>query len=676
MLPGALRISTRTVCLIAVLGLLSGCPDDVVQPVPDGGAEVVDSGVPEPVVTCATPDDCKAAGFDGACRQGVCVKDVPCGDDPECGLGEACVSGQCRFTGCLADADCAAGVCRTEVYACTECANNEQCPASAPACTPQGQCVRCTTDAECGYPGPAYCEAQRGACVYCKENTHCPNGLSCGEDGVCVGAKKRQPCHQGISCDLGLMCVNVGANSLCLEACQLYTPKCTNGEICLKLTFQDSPSLVFDQGAPLGVCYPPFSGLRGYHEPCNDNCQPNLECVPDSSLMSSCKAYCDPSAPFCASGEVCHSLPGDYAGHRYGLCYPPNGFADECTGDGDCKAGLACVPRDDPSEFSGLSTACAFAVGTAPAMAPCATDAQCQSGSCRSDPSQGPDAFFCFAACDEDADCSAAGRTGVCDATFFFTTQYVPAPGEPVSGCRPGCASPNDCAGYGPAAQPYICTASPTLSPPGYRQVCGPQRGPSLLGEACGSNSDCRDGLCIQKDGRGVVREGVCGHPCEQAADCVPPPSTDGGTAGAATACTSVAVHLSNGGDAQPGTADDLVGQSSLCEGGACGSDSDCAAPYPVCTVDRDPADLSGALVQVCRAETLSGTKVAGDACTFHAECRSGACAFIGTSSARTCLQPCELAAPDCGGAQSCIAGGVRLARPDGTMQTFDACVP
>ncbi|MBX5484896.1 MAG: hypothetical protein IRZ16_24000 [Myxococcaceae bacterium] len=652
---------------------LLGCPGKSPQPAPDAG-EQVDAAVAP--VACDSPEDCRRQNFDGVCRQGVCTADVPCFDDVECGLGETCEGGQCRFTGCITDDDCAVGTCRTDFYACTECSVNEDCPASNPVCTPNGHCVRCASDADCTYPGPQYCDEATGSCRHCIEDAHCPNGLKCGPGGICVGAQKGQSCSESVSCDLGLMCVNVGTVSQCLEACNLYTPDCPDNEICIKLTFQDSPSLVFDQGGPVGVCYPPINGLPGYHAPCANNCQPNLACVPDSATDSTCKAYCDVLAPFCAPGEICHALPGDYAGHEYGLCYPDNGVWDACTADRDCASGQNCVPRDDPSVFSGLSTACTFSHGPGPALAPCTSDSDCQSGACRNDPSQGPEAFFCFAACDEDADCSAAGRTGLCDTDHLFTTTYVLPPGQPVRGCRPACASPADCADYAPKGDPYVCLAIPNVKKAAWDQVCGQRRGDKLLGERCQSDSDCRDGLCLVRDGRGTTfREGVCSHPCEQPADCVPPPLADGGTAGVATACVPTATWFSSGPDNAPNTQDDVVGRGSLCTGGPCTADLDCAAPYSRCTADRNPVDPRG-LITACRAPVAGGTLLAGDACTQDSQCASGVCAFVGMSSARTCLQPCDPSAPDCPGTTTCTPNGVRVVRPDGMFQTFDACVP
>lgn len=632
---------------------------------PDPGA---DAGTVAPI-TCDSPEDCRLAGVDGACRQGLCRTDVLCAEDAECGLGERCQSGRCRFAGCLEDSDCEIGRCRTDVFACTECSEAADCPATAPVCNDEGRCIGCLEDADCTYPGPGYCQTNTGTCAHCLQNSHCPSGLTCGPTGTCQGAQRGQSCADGqVECDVGLMCVQLNGNSMCLEACNLYTPGCADPEICVKLTFADSPSLVFEDGAPLGVCYPPFAGAPGYRQACNDNCQPNLACIADSSQQKSCKAYCDPKQPFCAAGEVCHSFPGDYSGRSYGVCYADNGFADACDGDGDCKAGLSCVPRDDPSTVTDLSTACAFDVGAAPGLGACTRDADCRSGACRADPggSAGASPFFCFAACAEDADCTHGDQQGLCDRDFLFTTAYVPAPGQPVRGCRPACGAPADCADYGAASGAYTCVASIAAKPLALKAACAAPVGTALLGESCFVDTDCREGHCQFKDGRGVDRWGVCSHPCEVATDC--------GLAAGLT-CAPRALLASVGSDQAPNTGDDVHLSATFCGGAACAANADCTRPGTVCTVDADPANPLGALTTVCLPTALA-SRLGGEVCTSDGECQSGACAEFGASGARACLQPCLPASPDCPGNTTCQAGAARVRRADGTFQNFDACLP
>src|SRR6185436_13100255 len=135
--------------------------------------------------SCSGVSDCAAQGFDGVCRLGVCRADVPCKDDVECALSEACRPGgpsgkRCVFTGCTDDSQCGSGRCRKDVFTSTE------CPATRPICELDGgHCVQCRSDDECAPPLPGYCETGSGTCIYCKTDSHCPNGLTCGADGVC-----------------------------------------------------------------------------------------------------------------------------------------------------------------------------------------------------------------------------------------------------------------------------------------------------------------------------------------------------------------------------------------------------------------------------------------------------------------------------------------------------------
>lgn len=453
--------------------------------------------------------------------------------------------------------------------------------AACPVCTDQGRCVQCQSSADCRYPGPEHCDPS-GACVHCLTDQHCPTGLWCGADGVCFGAQKGQRCSETVACDLGLTCVSTGADTVCLEACNLYTPECPAGELCLKLTLKNGPSLVFDEGAPLGVCYPPLQGLRGYHEACADNCQPNLECVPDSATASTCEAFCDPADPACAPSEKCHPYPGDWSGR--------------CTGDS-----LTSTP-----------------------------------------------AFFCFAPCQSDLDCAVDGRTGVCDGKFPVTTQYV---SSSVTGCRPACSGPTDCAAFGATADQ--CRLTFDAQRGRSVQVCARAWGTAA---ACAADSACASGYCARTDGRGVVRQGVCSSPCSTTTECQ------------RGACASTALFSNAGGVG-------VRAVTSICGGGACTRDADCSAPWSVCAVDVDPQSAMTNLVSACRAPT-SGANFAGEGCSADSDCTSGACGEVAASGQKVCLSLCQVSGTDCPAAQRCVAAGVRLRRADGAFQSFDGCVP
>ncbi|MHB8874778.1 MAG: hypothetical protein ACYC8T_13900 [Myxococcaceae bacterium] len=669
----------RWAALLALL--LTGCPAPA--PAPDAGGVVLeDAGPPPP---CDSPAACKMAGFDGVCRAGTCRSGVPCTDDVECGLAERCAGGRCRFEGCIADSECGTGKCLADVFACAECAASSDCPAGRPVCNPlKGSCFQCKADADCQGVGPAYCDTAKGACAYCRSSDHCPNGLSCGPDGICHGALKNAPCPLGVSCDLGLMCVTLNNSPVCLTPCSLYTPVCPAGQLCLKLTFSGTNSLVFDKGEPLGICYEPFSGLKYYREVCTrsataQNCQPNLECVPDGPNNSVCRSFCNPNASgTCPPGELCHPFPGDYDDHRYGLCYPDNGWGEPCSSDSKCRAGLACTPGDDPSAPESMSTFCHFKVGTAPALSPCVgvsspdggvvpPDGVCASGACRGDLAFSPANFFCYGACGTDADCAVGGRLGTCDGTFAFTGSNVSAD---LTGCRPRCEARADCAQYG--AQ-FTCRTrlEVTYYVPKLVQACGPTQGAGLLGAPCVVNADCREGLCTTSDARGVLRAGSCSQPCAVAADCT---SADGGFA---PGCESVSLLGSNGYDNLPNTSDDRHVATRQCAGGACTSDGDCGGGT-LCAPEVSPASPLSTLSLRCLSPSRAGVKAGGEACSVDSECQSGACAILvppSTGTGRVCLMPCGPSTV-CPGVSSCHTGGAVLATPNGSLQSFTACTP
>ncbi len=694
--PDAHRRSRWALLLLAGL---TGCPAPA-PPSPDAGPEGVDAGVP---VACASPSACKSAGAPGVCRAGLCRADVPCTDDVECGLGERCDKGHCRFTGCVADTECATGKCLATVYACAECGKSADCPRGKPVCDPATyRCLECQSDAECASGGPAYCDPTSGACVYCRASDHCPNGLSCGVDGTCHGAKLNEGCPTGSSCDVGLMCVNLNNVPICSKPCSLYTPDCPANQVCLKLTYAGTNSLVFDKGEPIGMCYPPFSGLKYYREACTrtattQSCQPNLECVPDTSNSAVCRAFCNPNASgTCPPSELCHPFPGDFSDHRYGLCYADNGYGQECARDAECRPALACAPGDDPSAPGGLATFCHFKVGAAPALAKCAgvaapdggtvvPDSVCASGACRGDDPVRPAAFFCYGACHTDADCADAGRPAACDGDFEFTGNGVTAA---VKGCRPTCQRAADCADYGPG---ITCTSQVDVLyyVPKLSQVCGPVRGAAKAGQPCVANDDCRDGYCFRQDGRGAARRGECRSPCATNADCAvdgglapDAGATDAGPADAGTGvgapvCLDVALLGGTGYDGVPGTADDRHIGTRQCAGPSCVSDADCAAPR-LCVPEASPAAPLTQLALRCLPPTPLGAKTGGVACATDSECASGACAYLqppSTGFGRVCFEPCA-GSTACPAGTVCHAGGAFIFTPNGSSQSFTACTP
>jgi hypothetical protein len=649
--------------------------------------------------SCDTPEDCKVAGFDGVCRQAQCLSDVPCGDDVECGLGERCVAGLCRFTGCVGDNDCGSGRCRTETFSCAECGRSSDCPFDRPVCNVlTNKCVQCGSDLECPQPGPGHCDTGRGACTWCLEEKHCPNGLTCGLDGQCKGAQKGATCDVGAACGSGLACIQINGVSQCLETCSLYRSNdCPTGELCYKLTFTDTASLVFENGEPTGVCYTGGT-FKNVGEQCSktaagSNCAPNLDCVPESATSSRCRRYCDPvSSLGCVAPDQCHPFIGDYWSNRYGLCYPDNGYGATCVNETTCRAALACMPIDDPASSDLLSPVCQFAIGSQPALAPCAPsalpdggtlpdDRACRSGACVTDPFAATRDFFCFGPCKTDPDCSVGGRQGYCDTLFNF-----PAIGGftgSLKGCRPTCADEAACGEYDGG---YTCRVRLTTSSvPALKTTCAPPSGARRAGEACLQNADCRSGQCLLSDSRGVFRSGVCAEACNGQSDCeaavVDGGLPDGGLTAQVSCATSTLLGF-RGFDAVAGTSDDKFVSASLCLPATCASDEACgdvdAGTSMRCVPEYAPASPGVAYELRCRPPSLSGVMEAGATCAVDSDCASGVCGTLqapSTGTGKTCFRACD-ASSVCAAGLTCRDATLRVDLAFGGFQALRSCVP
>ncbi len=655
----------------------------------------VDAGVP---VACDKPESCRVQGLTAVCREGFCNPDVPCGSDFECSLGERCLRGRCLFTGCIKDADCPTGKCLADTYSCVECASNADCPADRPACdVSRNVCQACRSDAECTVPGPPRC-APSGSCVHCLVDNDCPNGLTCGPGNTCIGARKLQPCPSGTSCGAGLACVNLNQMQVCLPACNLYQPQCDVGELCYRLTYANSNSLVFESQGPIGVCYRQQAGLRGLRETClrdsatgSSNCQPNLQCVPENVTTSLCRAYCNPlQSGGCVAPERCVAFVGDLDGRRYGLCLPDNGFGTVCTRDTQCRANLSCLPYDDPSAIEDVSNICQFSLGQGAGLAPCAprvladggvaiADLACRSGACRGDPlSINSSAYFCYASCADDADCSIGGRTGFCDATFSFTTAFGTV--GSVKGCRPGCDEESTCASYDAGVTCRMrLVASATA--PSLNGTCSPPNGQLRNGERCVSSVRCRSNFCQLDDSRGARRQGLCIEPCGTGTSCSVPSFPDGGVDGGvlpASTCLPHTVLASRGLDGVANTADDRLLVRNFCTGARCATDEDCgqqAGYLAVCAPMVDPSAATPVSLR-CQART-SGVRLAGQTCSFDTECASGVCGTLqspSTGVGSMCFQACN-GTTSCANGTSCRVGGMRVTTARGLVNV-DSCAP
>lgn len=521
--------------------------------------------------------------------------------------------------------------------------------------------------------------------MHCLENTDCPGGMVCSANNVCFGARKGEPCPEGVQCGTGLACVNLNSNRVCLPSCNLYQPVCEMGELCFRLTYESSNSLVFESQGPIGVCYRQPTGLKGPRELCErnvmggSNCQPNLQCVPDTASTSLCRAYCSPlTSGSCVGSDKCVPFVGDFNGRRYGLCLPDTGFGATCTRDAQCRTGLSCQPYDDPSSFNRLSPICQFNLGAQEGLAPCAprvtdagviaADLACRSGACRGDLGS---QYFCFAACATDSDCAIGGRAGSCDTDFSFVSAFGTA--GTVRGCRPGCGSAADCDRFDAGVTCSSRVVVETSTSAKLSQVCTSPQGGLGAFEPCVANSQCRSGLCQTIDARGVSRSGVCLEPCTTACSSR---QADAGT-WLPLECADSTLFGTRGLDGVANTTDDVTAQGRFCQGRTCQTSVDCLTDAGVDSVCAPVFERTGPAALSLRCSAKAGFRPGGQTCFSDTECVSGACGTLQSPSVgtgRVCFEACT-ASSTCPAATSCRVGGLSLMTARGPV-TVDTCAP
>ena len=195
----------------------------------------------------------------------------------------------------------------------------------------------------------------------------------------------------------------------------------------------------------------------------------------------------------------------------------------------------------------------------------------------------------------------------------------------------------------------------------------------AMDGEGCEEDCDCVSEQCFIV----AVLGGTCGE-CNEDSDC-----PDGG-------CTIPNPLNGTGSTCNEGNLGDGCEDSSVCQGdlecqlildvagileastcSECGSDSDCADPTPLCTVQYDIANVSGQKVCVAEASVPNG-----DGCDLDGSgamaCESGICNDIdimGLVSVGVCGD-CESDA-DCPMGETCTEGSVDL---EGGTVTPSAC--
>jgi|GEM_PF-6272590 len=447
------------------------------------------------------------------------------------------------------------------------CTSHLQCPLDRPECTPSG-CAPCTSEVAC--EGRGHCDPDSGACVECVDNAHCAEGVEC-IDNVCVECTRNADCPSGVcnifsKCEPPTACQNGG--------CPLSTLACYPGDnecwpVCDPLgnpTCHDGYGCGFwiDEQDELRWACIPDTGTAGLNEPCD----------PGNGILCSVSLFCsqEPVGRLCRAFCDPNDPEWDCGEGLECVAFgdvPELGFCRvpirECQSDADCEEGEHC--RLGRAE-------CYPNVGTKAAGEPCQTNEECASGACYTD------VKVCAGMCESTADCYPGSACVLLDFGAFISHSCVPA-----------CTTDADC------AEDLFCAWAP--EPPDYplSTVClGRAVGEREAGESCANGAQCRSGIC-----RGAPN-GYCLGVCATADDC----------ADDRLECRDDALFDGNG----------FLGAVPMCVGHLCAKEADCMGGWSCQLEDEgDPWTM------VARCMPPVGTKVGGQSCVSHAECRTGFCA-------------------------------------------------
>jgi hypothetical protein len=332
---------------------------------------------------------------------------------------------------CVADGGCSTGACVDNVCCATpSCPLHEFCniPGSEGHCSPpNGNGGRCDSAQQC----------VSGFCVdgFCCGSASCPTGQFCNTGECQLPSPPGAPCA---SVDAGDQC----QTGFCVDRVCCSTATCPLGESC-------------NIPGSEGTC----AALNALGVPCTDRAQ----CDSGNCTDGVC---CDSNA--CPFGQVCN-LSG-----QEGTCASPPSPTVTPTATPTATLTVTVTPSLTPT----------FTPTPQPNGAPCASGAQCVSGSCA-------DATCCdlpagMAQCPAGQRCDITGFAGTC-------TTPVPTAGEcrKDSDCQSGNCDqstvPPSCGAPKTATPDPTATATATATP----------QGP---GGPCGVDADCEVGLLCNSD--------------------------------------------------------------------------------------------------------------------------------------------------------------------------------
>jgi len=571
---------------------------------------------------------------------------------------------------------------------------------------------RCLPPGEPGDPceeaqdctAPLWCSAGSGGltCVVpkraegqaCSGQDTCSSGLHCvglGVSGVCVDGSAGSPCSDSGDCDWGLAC-----NATLVSAA---------GGTCAEPGVEGAPCAEADDCETTLLC---VSDLTGGADSCalpvadGDACAPTLGCGGGSKCVASTGGHVCSSglegAPCttddgCSAGFVCLAPPGEKgfscwaprpeggpcvvvahcaadlvclvaSGEKLGVCKVPSLEDGPCATPEHCAAGLTCsFDSGGPGSSGGALGVC---VPLGPAGSPCITTGDCV-------PDLACTSYFgpklcgppLLTSCNGDADCAAGlschfslgGIDGSC-------TQWEPTYCLEWDSYESG----SWCDGY----QSY-CTYWEGDTIESQCGQCALAVGSVALGDLCGLDGDCAEGLFCQaaeEVHRCAPQQGVDGV-CSDTTECLPGTWCSGGVCKARTpllgSCAStsqcdVGLNCSSGLCVKPllkkCTADESCGAGMACVVTMGGVNGDCQEYDDIEIYDDcyECPTLTYGLIPVACGQCLPepGTLIPGEPCHHTADCEPG----LVCTSDKKCAPP-GLAGAHCVMDTECVDGAV-----------------
>jgi hypothetical protein len=172
---------------------------------------------------CVSTADCAAVG-------------IP--DGSKCGAGAACLDHICSDAVCANDSECPATAPHCGDGVCRECTEAGQCGLGEPVCNANTfECDNCNGPQDCAaYPGQNQCAAS-GACVECISASQCTDPASpvCSRNGDCRGCEHDVECASA-ACDADGKCVDP-ANVIYISNSGVDAGSCVQTQPCKTVVF-------------------------------------------------------------------------------------------------------------------------------------------------------------------------------------------------------------------------------------------------------------------------------------------------------------------------------------------------------------------------------------------------------------------------------------------------------